>query len=131
MAQFINPPLLPVAKKQGTFSAAISGFGSAPVVSCSWKLLGSFGCIYIPAFSGVSNATTMTLTGYPSDIYSTADVIVPIYGLTDNSSSIYLGCAADINGATLTFIINGDAATPFTNSGTKGVPSPIAVLYPL
>lgn len=133
MAQFINPPLLPVAHESGQFAATTTGFAVDPAPLVTWELLGGVVFLTVFDFGGTSNATTMTLD-LPAALVPTGtqdQQAIPIYALTDAGSDIYLGCAVLVTrvSANLIFAINGDSVTPFTNSGTKGLPVPISFSY--
>jgi len=117
----------------GSFTAGTTGFAAtAPAPTCYYAKAGNLVVLYIPTFSGTSNATSFTITSVPSAIQpiraQTHDVID--YGITDNSATLtrasgsYISCT--VSGSSVTLYKN-NSAFGFTNSGTKGV----AVAFPL
>lgn len=113
----------------GFFTGTFTGFSGATTAQVQYQAIGlptalgvaGLVILTIPAFTGTSNATTMTMTGIPSYLAATTGQLCHVF-VTDNGSNV-AGNARIVTSAaqTLTFGV-GAAIGGFTGSGTKGFP---------
>lgn len=113
-----------IDRRQANYTGTLTGCSTSPTGAVRYKRVGLRVIIQITtgAFTGTSNATTMTITGAPADIRMAAGTTSPqgVVKITDNGTAKLAMVDMDENG-TLTFT-NVDG-TGFTASGTKAVNS--------
>lgn len=114
---------------QGTFTATLTGYAANPTGTVTYTRIGKH--VFLRCFagiSGVSNATTMTMTGLPAAIQPSvnADNRFPTL-LIDNTLNLLAG-AGVVSGGTITFqlgVVSGTKlamnSAGFTVVGTKGI----------
>lgn len=101
-----------------SFTATATGMTTSPTGTVKYVNMGSSVTINIPAITGTSNTTALTLTGMPTAIAPSSDTDV-LYRVVDSGTN-YVGLARIKTTGTIEFYkdVNGAA---FTASGTKGV----------
>jgi hypothetical protein len=104
----------------GTFTGTLTGMtGTDPTGTCAYTKLGNIVVLFIPLISGVSDATTMTLTGLPSLIQPARTFGITVSNPTDNSAVLESCTAVFAAGSgTITF---QRASANWTASGNKSV----------
>lgn len=111
----------------GEVQLTATGFsGAAPTANCFFTAKQNEVTLFIPGFSGTSNATTMTLGTLPTYLRPTRaqNFLRPI---TDNGVNAVALIQVGTSGVITMFKdINGGA---FTNTGTKGYSGPYPVTY--
>ncbi len=113
-------------EEHGTYTATLTGCTTSPTGTVRYNRVGTMVVLHIPAISGTSNATTMTLTGTPAALAVGADTTAHAVFVTDNGTASIGTVSIDAATRTLTFGLGASSAA-FTNSGTKGVRSSIMV----
>ena len=102
-----------------TFTATLSGFSAAQTGEVSYYRDGSTIHLSWPAFSGTSNAITMTLTGMPATITPTAaarDVVQ-----VTEAGATAAGMAELVAGSPVVTFRATAVGAAFTATGTKGL----------
>lgn len=113
------------AVTRGTFTGTLTGYASGPTGTVEYTVVqfavGRHITLYIPAITGTSNATSLTMTGLPSALSPTGTVYGKLSdgSIVNNGSYAGSGQGWSINGTTVTFY-SGGSATGWTASGTKG-----------
>lgn len=102
----------------GTFTGTLTGVSGSVTGTCRWVKNGNTVTFYIPSLSGTSNATTMTITGAPSNIFPARSQRITGILMQDNSV-VNTGTVNVGTDGVLTFGY-GPTEAAFTNSGTKG-----------
>lgn len=118
---------------RGTFTGTLTGYASGPTGTVEYTVeqfgVGRRITLYVPAITGTSNATALTMTGLPAALSPTGTV----YGkfsdgtIQNNGGFAGSGQAWSVNGTTVTFY-SGHSATGWTASGTKGT-GPLQLSY--
>ena len=123
--------LVDMTPDTGIFTGTLTGCTTSPTGTCIWTKMGNLVTIQIPAVTGTSNTTSMTMTGTPAEIQPTHAQNLPCIFLEDNSGAINGSVQMAANG-TITFY-NGtsNGGTSFTAAGTKGIRSPASFTYAL
>jgi hypothetical protein len=105
----------------GTFTGTFTGFTGSVTGTVYWTRAGNAVTMTLPAVTGTSNSTAMTMTGIPATIQpgSTAGALNNLAQLEDSGTTAQAGTLVSVSGGTATFYKAG-SATGFTNSGTKG-----------
>lgn len=123
----------------GSFTGTLTGMSAATTATCNYTISGgvvNLTCNAGAAFTGTSNATTMTLTGAPAAIFPTA-VRAPPYMAIEDNTTIVSGNLSISTSAVITFhlvVVSGTTIPPnqpFTSTGTKGLLAGWYVSYPL
>src|SRR6185503_16185443 len=116
----------------GTFTATLTGMTGTVNCSMKWRKTGSRVDLFLDsgsACTGTSNATTMTMTGLPSDIQPSATAWLPCLGV-DSSATAFSSCFIDTGVSSSTIrldrsVVSGTvtnfSSSGWTNSGTKGI----------
>lgn len=105
--------------RQGSFSATIAGFDGSPVSTTVWYTrIGNAVIFSIPAFSGTSNSTTMTVGSLPAEIAPLSTKVIPVIVRDNGVNSV--GYVSIATNGLMTFAKDATGAV-FTNSGTKGI----------
>lgn len=99
-------------------TVTLTGVDSTVTGSVTLRRTGTKVTLILPALSGTSNSTSMTITGLTGLNTSTGGVL--LCRVTDNGTT-QLGIVT-VGSSTLTFGV-GAAGGAFTNSGTKGIPA--------
>ena len=121
---------------QGNFTGTLTGLTGTVNVACSYTVeQTTFGSttlqrctLYVggnsgtATFTGISNATTMTMTGLPSAIIPPTNQSMEQIPVENNSAWVATGFCQFIS-QVLTFGLVYPTAGGFTSSGTKGIPS--------
>jgi hypothetical protein len=113
--------LINQAFRSGTFTGTFTGFTGSVTGTVYYTRTGSSVTMTLPAVTGTSNTTAMTMTGIPSIIQpnSTAGALTPLAQLEDNTAVVTTGVLVSVTAGTATFY-NAHSASGFTGSGTKG-----------
>lgn len=124
----------------GSFTATLTGFGTNPTGTISYRVTGNVASLWVASgITDTSNANTMTITGLPSAIQPASVHCVPSY-MKDNSLSGLSGlaCAGQGGASVITMQESHTAGTQiqssaanFTASGIKGIDSGWTITYPL
>lgn len=126
--------LVDMTPDTGTFTGTFTGMTTVVTGTCTWTRSGKLVTLYIPAGSGVSNASTYTMTGVPAAIQPatlTQTIGLPPGIVFDNSTFVLSASKAatvQVNAVsgTLSFFISSGS---WTSSGTKGLNTPITISY--
>lgn len=124
------------SQSSGTFTGTLTGMTASVTGTCSWTRNGNQVILTIPAMTGTSNSTSMTMTGIPAAINPALAKEIPIAGLEDNtvaslSGSVIVTAANQLNFqlgvVSGTKVQNGN--TSFTAAGTKGISQQISLSF--
>jgi hypothetical protein len=112
----------------GSFTGTQTGYAASLTPTIKWRKTGDRVTLYLEtASTGTSNATTMTLTGMPSNLYpATVSVVLSIS--TDNGTQA-AGHASVSTSGTVTFGLTAAALGGYTGSGTKGLAAGWQISY--
>lgn len=102
----------------GSFTGTASQFTVAQTGTIKYTKIGNSVILEFPGFSGTSNATGFTVTGFPAAIQpaSTKTILVSVQDA--GSGFVISGGAVSAGGLSISASLNGAA---FTNSGTKSL----------
>jgi len=109
---------VPMTPTTGTFTATLNGVGTTVQGTASYYTIGKMVMIVIPALTGSSNTTSMSITGIPSALWpvSTQQMAFTSTLLVDNGA-LCSTCNGEISsGGTMNFY-KGTSLTGFTNGG--------------
>jgi hypothetical protein len=109
----------------GSFTVTATGFSTTVSGTARWTIRDNLVYLTLPALSGTSNSTALTLTNIPTAIQptTTQGCIVSAY---DNSS---VGPSALQAAASSTWTWYKNFVNAWTSSGTKGIPQPTTLIY--
>lgn len=111
-----------ISGAEGTFTATLTGVSGSVTGTAQWARNGRVVTVFIPALSGTSNATTMTVTGLPTGLQSSVSTQRVAWSTcTDNgadSTARVDGVIASGSG-TITLLANNNASG-WTAANTKG-----------
>jgi hypothetical protein len=113
----------------GTFTITMTGCTTSPTGTATWARAGSIVTLVLPVITGISNATTFTLTGLPAGIQpaTVADQYQRLAICVDNGANVDAIIRVQAGSGTLT--LNKASLAAFTNSGTKGLSAESAITY--
>jgi hypothetical protein len=124
----------------GTFTATLTGYASNPTGTINYSINGNLVTLFATAgISGTSNATTLIMTGIPSNLQPAHEHDVSCESLID-TGTFAIAAVCDVNtDGTMTFAIkypNGAGAiqgqgNTWTASGSKGFSNGWQVQYTL
>lgn len=125
--------LVDATPDKSTYSSTATGFAAtAPTVTLRWVRSGNQVTLFIPAFSGTSNATGFTLPGTsaPASILPARAQAFSIPGLINSgthetSVDSYISIGTD---GTIT-MLKAASASGWTNTGTKGYAVGVSFTY--
>ena len=118
---------------RGTFTATLTGVSGSVTVGSIFALCGAFAIVRIPTMSGTSNASTMTITGLPSQVQplSTQEMLVGTV-LDNNAEEQTTNVKIQTSTITLEkWTGSVYSSTGWTASGTTGWDSAIILVYDL
>lgn len=104
----------------GTFTATLTGCTTSPTGTVTYALCGNHVILRIPAISGTSNSTSMSLTGLPSAVQVGSTRVGSLALVTDNGTASIATTSIVSPTGVINFGLGASGGT-FTNSGTKGV----------
>ena len=107
-----------------TFVDSVRGYSTVPTITVKCSRLGSIRTCTVPAFTGTSNVTTLTLDAWPSGWRVLASQSVGGLVMTDNTSTTRQTAkvvAATTGVLTFTFADSAGVSAAFTNTGTKAL----------
>lgn len=113
------------SSESGTFTATLTGCTTSPTGTVRYSRSGNIVTLHIPAISGTSNTTAMTLTGLPSALQVGTTTQNAVVRVTDNGTASFGTAAIAAPGSAISFGIGASGSGTFTGSGTKGVLSSI------
>jgi hypothetical protein len=119
--------LVDMTPDTGSFTGTFTGFTTTVTGTCVWARIGNLVMLIIPAVSGTSNATSMSMTGLPAEISSSVTQWNPT-NVTNNGAAVAGICT--ISSSSIAFAV-GAGGTAFTASGTKGITDAITYAYTL
>jgi hypothetical protein len=130
----IFDPAPVITGQSGSFTATLTGMSASTTGTINYLRMGYLIAMFTngAAFTGTSNATSMTMTGLPA-LISPANTHSCVCYVTDNGTE-FMPALATITGSTVTFrMLNAGvySSTGFTNSGTKGLGSGWSIVFPL
>jgi hypothetical protein len=114
--------LVDMTPDTGTFTGTFPGFSTTVTGTVVWSKNGNQITMTVPAFSGTSNTTSLSMTGIPAEIQPTRaqNYALPPQNSLENSGAAVTSCGMHIDaGSTITFYING-SSVGWAASGTKG-----------
>lgn len=109
-----------------TFTITATGFTTSVTGTARYVLLGTIVILFIPSLSGTSNATTLTLTGLPSEIQPTQTSFEELRA-TDNGIDVLSIARLNIGSGTID-LFTSLALGAWTVIGTKTV-YPLYICY--
>lgn len=114
----------------GTYTGTLVGCTTSPTVTVKWARNGNLVTITIPAMTGTSNSTGMSVTGsLPAAIQPTDSQWMSVHPIEDAGGFSFAAAVNVAPGSSaLTFSKNG-SSTGWTNSGVKGISSQISFTY--
>lgn len=127
--------LLSSAPVSGSFTGTLTGVSGTVTASVQYTISGRIASLAIPsALTGVSTATTCSITGLPAFLRPTTTKVVPVpnYSFTDNSvlnpSSVAVLMSSVASSIQFTY---AGSTTGFTAANNKGVTATFSITYPL
>jgi hypothetical protein len=125
---FLNPAA--GASITGSFTGTLTGYAASPTGTINYSKSGTFVTLWASsAINGVSNATTLTMTGVPANLRPTSAKKVPTK-VVDNGN--VADAIAQVGTAgTITFNNGSDVGNAWTAAGTKGVYAQWSLTYNL
>jgi hypothetical protein len=127
--------ITPAATSLNSFAATWGGFSTPPAQpNVFYRRTGYFGAITIGAtpLTGVSNATTFSLSGLPAIIRPTIlTQTVSCVGLIDNGANVTTPSVAQILSTGVVSFFKDLTLGAWTASGNKGFAFPISLVFPL
>jgi hypothetical protein len=117
--------LVDMTPDTGTYTGTLVGCTTSPTATVVWSRNGNQVTLYVPALSGTSNSTSLSITGsLPAALQPTRSQVIAAAAsaITDggakvNDVSVSMGAGS----STITFL-RGDSSAGFTNTATsKGV----------
>lgn len=117
----------------GTFVGTWGGFGTPPATTTLlYRRTGFDGCIILPAQTGISNATSFTLSGLPAIITTSFSVVtVPCLAMIDNSVTLATTSVAQLTSTGLVTFFKDASLATWTAANNKGFNAQIALKFPL
>ncbi len=115
-----------------TFVDSVRGYSTVPTITVKCSRLGSIRTCTVPAFTGTSNATTLTLDAWPAAWRVLASQSVGGLVMTDNTSTTRQTAkvVAGTNGVlTFTFADTAGVSAAFTASGTKALAQAFQITF--
>lgn len=106
-----------LAEVTSTFVGTYTGMTGSVTGTIRYVLQGRQVTLYLPATTGTSNTTAMTITGMPSSLYPNREQ--NMWGLVVDNGSTTLGAIRVSTGGTISAFVGASLAN-FTGSGTKG-----------
>ena len=103
----------------GTFTMTGTGFSTPQVTTAHYHLQNNAVTIYLPGFTGASNATTLTLTGIPGRIQATHDMY-QVVRIVDNGVAAFGVVRVNANVGTWDVFPNA-ALSAWTGTGAKSL----------
>lgn len=104
--------------EEGSFTGTSTGHTVAQNGTITYTLIGNSVIVDIPVFSGTSNATTFTITGFAAAIRPAASKVFSGIGVDNSGVAHAIRCQID-SGGTLTLSNTLDAGGAWTAAGTK------------
>jgi hypothetical protein len=105
----------------GSFTGTFTGFTVSQTGTVYWYRVGKSCTMTLPNISGTANATTFTMTGYPSELtpVNALDAYYSLPLVKDASTLVTTGFSVSVQGSgTLVFAIGG-SNSGWTASGTR------------
>jgi heme/copper-type cytochrome/quinol oxidase subunit 3 len=132
---FVSQAGIQADNRVKTFTPTWTGFSSAPTGELSYMNFGAIVMIWADStMFGTSNATAMTITNLPEDIWPSDSRVIPTMVL--DVTNPYFGMVNLTTGATMTFSIStvsgstvSVTSTGFTASGNKGLAAGWLITY--
>lgn len=112
----------------GSFTGTLTGYASPPTGATKFRVAAGFAFITLPALTGTSNATTMTLTGAP-DVLKPATARTVVVSATDSGTAAFATAVIGTDGV-ITFSKGAAPAGAWTNTGVKAIAT-LDICYPL
>lgn len=104
------------------FTATQTGYASPPTASAKYLLSGRVVALRLPAQTGTSNSTALTITGLPAAARPT--VAQTVLCLTTDNGTATISVATIGTNGTITFGLTvANLTTGYTASGTKAIPA--------
>jgi hypothetical protein len=104
----------------GFFTGTLTGCTTSPTGTFKWFRVGPFVVLAVPSITGVSNTTTMTVTGLPANLQPATTAGYTFCACENNTLDVVVFLIITNGSGTLTFY-NSIPGGPWTASGTKGV----------
>jgi hypothetical protein len=113
----------------GTFTATLTGCTTSPTGTATWYRAGNIVTLVLPVLTGVSNSTSMTITGLPAGIQPATlpDQSSRLAIAVDNGANV--DALARIQDGSGTITIFKTSLANFTSSGTKGLSVESVITY--
>ena len=111
--------LIDLTPDTALFTGTLTGFTSNPTGSCAWNRVGNLLFLTIPALTGTSNSTAMTLTGgtFPTPVRTVGGLV-----WTENNGGQIIGQYQLSAGSTTVTFLSGGSAAGWVGSNPKGIP---------
>lgn len=115
---------------QGTQSLTVTvGLSTTPSVNAVWQRFMNTVIVFIPAVTGAASGTGFTLSALPAAIRPTTVQAVAVGSLYSATTTVNGGMQINTDG-TLQGLVNGGVGN-FSGAGTKGIISPIVLIFTL
>lgn len=113
---------------QGTFTATLTGVSGTVTATVEYAIKGYLVQLDIPALTGTSTSTACTITGIPAGLQPANNKSFAVF--TEDNGTITVSQATVAGGGgTITLAKGTTPSTTFTNTGTKGLSSPVTMQY--
>lgn len=119
-----------LVSEQGTFTGTLTGMTASTTGTVSYRRVGSLVSLFVAAnILGTSNATSMTMTGVPSNVRpKLQERFCLCYGMRDNGGTV-AGAAILSTTGSIDFAV-GIPPGNFTAAGLKGLNAGWNIVYP-
>ena len=105
----------------GSFTGTLTGMTASTTGTVDYTIIGDIVTLSIASnITGTSNATTMTMTGMPADLWPSGSRYV-FARLRDNTTGTLQGLTAIDSSGTITFSYGITSGLAFTAANTKGL----------
>ena len=117
----------------GSFTPTHTGFSTAPSGDITWSVTDNIATVTFKFATATSDSTLWTITNWPAELQPDATLVVPLFGLVDNGTTVGTG-AIEIGASSTATFYSSMAAALWTASGIKGFTVPTGrevITYPL
>jgi hypothetical protein len=115
----------------GTFTVTLTGCTTSPTATAVWARIGNLVILALPALTGTSNTTSMTMTGLPTEIQPSRDQLLPLPSIESGGAIITTadsGVEVVASSGSLFFFVN-NSFSGFGNTLLKGLAGSCTCAY--
>lgn len=115
--------LVDMTPDTGTFTVTLTGCTTSPTATAVWARIGNLVILALPALTGTSNTTSMTMTGLPTEIQPSRDQLFPLPAIESGGAQVTTansGVEVVASSGSLFFFVNSNFSG-FGNTLVKGL----------